>query len=110
MRKAHMHIVIDGLKKQIADLEHQRDEARDTVREGLTRLHGTADAHTAALAKLSDDVSGLAESVRAAIMPPAAPAAEASETPAVKAPAEAVPAVARKAGAPGRNGKTPAAP
>jgi hypothetical protein len=85
MRKAHMQAVIDGLKKRVTDVEHERDEV-------LARLHAKADAHVKGLAKLSNDVNGLAEAVRSAAAPAApepAPAAKAPAALAADAPASA---------------------
>ena len=105
MRKAHMQIVIDGLQKRIKDVEQQRDEARSAVLEGLTRLHEKAEAHAGALAKLSGDVSGLGDAVRAAMKPP--PAAPAPEAPEAAEPVAPETPAAKPAAR--RNGKTPTA-
>jgi hypothetical protein len=93
MRKAHMQVVIDGLKKRVTDVERERDEARGALHDGLAKLHKHATAHTAALSKLGADIGGLADAVRVAVKPaePEAPAAEApSPAPAAMAPATAL--------------------
>jgi hypothetical protein len=88
MRKAHMQVVIDGLKKRITDVERERDEARGALHESLTRLHTAAADHSAALRKVGSDIGGLAAAVRNAVKPaPAeatAPAEPAAEAPAAK--------------------------
>lgn len=85
MRKAHMQVVIDHLRKANEDLTAERDHLKDT-------LHAKADAAHAAIGKLGDDISDLAGTVRAAVMPPAAPA-EPEPTP---EPAEPVTPIASK--------------
>lgn len=73
MRKSQ--IIIDGLKRRLADTERQRDEARDGVSAGLGRLHDKTDALSTAVADLRLEFGGLAESVRNAIRPKSEPAA-----------------------------------
>ena len=86
MRKSQ--IIIDGLKRRLAEVERQRDEARDALNAGVARLHDKVDglvkdhaagakAHTAALAKHGDDISNLADVVRGAVKTQATPEPEA---------------------------------
>jgi hypothetical protein len=58
MRKAQMQAVIDGLKKHNEDLRDERDNA-------LSSLHTKVN-------KLTDDVAGVAEAVRSALLGQAA--------------------------------------
>ena len=88
MRKAHLHALVTSLKAENERLRTERDgalkglgETVASVRADIAGLAGKVTRHDAALAKHAGDLSGLADSVRAALLPraesPAAPAADA---------------------------------
>jgi hypothetical protein len=98
MRKNEHNAVVTGLKNRIADLEKQRDDL-------LRQLHGKADAATAAIGKLGDDIAGLGASVRGELKAHGDALKARGRT--VTGAADAVRAAAAPAAAPGTPAVTP---
>ena len=89
MRKAHLHALNLSLRAENERLRTERDgvlkDLGDTlasIRADVATVDGKVSAHAAALARHREDLSGLAEAVRASLLSrpePAAPAEDAAK-------------------------------
>jgi hypothetical protein len=101
MRKNEMRAVMEALKKRNSELASDRrdelaalHEKADKLARSLAAIQGDVKAHGRDLAKHGEDLSGLAESVRASLLRQSEPAG----APEPEAPAKAVTPITAKRG------------